>query len=594
MTIFSTDSILNDNSSADKLSTEQNSNLTLLSNKIPTNAKESDKSAVEDLLRRRPVYLQMWNELSTDRVFQKFYSDDFPADIRQVVIYYFDYYYGICPIFHPASFLCRLVSGKVDPILIDVMRARTARVISKHTGRNMDVGAIIDNINKQLLDDTEYPTVDSIQAIVLMATLSGGECRFMSYNSLASLVSSMVGKLGWHVVDLKNYDRDSMAWHQWVDLEVKRRVFWLAYQMDAYQALLCDRPMTISDSRIYTSLPKSDHTWDDINLPRIANWPIDCAANMTKEMAIENGTLSYALKAIVTFASHFSHLNTLLWDIKQMTQYSDAANNCVIDVIGTRPMVSKLVIEESLFEYPPFVAMHEKFVEWKKSLILADDLKELGQPLQHFTQFGSLRHRQFMLRMRFFCLYCYHVVSMLLLHLANRQSFFQKKPQKKKSTSDSGRKNVRTKKRSDIRYFLGPGYVDNTQLIREILSSSFSKTVNDSLLAEDVCQQSWDICLEAIDDMYAFIERNDDIPVERYDQVMQLGLFAALTVLIRHVCSKRRFGSSGQGNYRFGIAWSVRVMRGLWERLKDLGYTSGVAGMEELLRKMHVDEVMAT
>ncbi|KAJ2706517.1 hypothetical protein FB645_001525 [Coemansia sp. IMI 203386] len=582
MTSFSISSILNsDDVPDDKTVTSS----TQSSEEDPTLAAETHEPVKNDLLRNRPAFLQPWDELPTDEVFRKFYSDEFPAQIREVVTYYFDYYYSICPIFHPASFLCRLVSGKIDPILIDVMRARTARVISKHTGRKIDVDAIIEGINKQLLVDMEHLTVDSMRAIVLMTTLSGGECRFMSFNSLASLVSSMVGKLGWNVVDLRDYDKSSMMWHDWVNLEGKRRLFWIVYQLDAYQALLCDRPMSISNSRIYTTLPRSDHTWDDINLSRVAIWPVDCPTNETGDEAVQNGSLSYALSSIVTLASYYSQLNDLLWDIKRMARYSDAANNCTIDIVGMRHKSAKLVIKESLFEYPPFVAMHQKFVEWKKSLVLADQLKGLGQQFTHFTQFGSLKHRQFMLRMRLFCLYCYYVPSMLFLHLANRPSFFQQEPRVKPVGKDADK--------SDIHLFLGPGYTDNTQLIREILSTSFSTTINDSLLAEDVCQQSWDICLESIDDMYAFIERNDDVPVERYDQIMQISFFTSITVLIRHVCSKR-VRDGVQSDYRFDIAWSVRIMRGLWERLKKLGYVSGVAGMEALLQKMHVDQVVAT
>ncbi|KAJ1649330.1 hypothetical protein GGF38_006149, partial [Coemansia sp. RSA 25] len=64
---------------------------------------------------------------------RRFYSDQFPAETREVVIFYFEYFYGICPIFHPATFLCRLVCGSIDALLIDVMRAKTARLITKHT-----------------------------------------------------------------------------------------------------------------------------------------------------------------------------------------------------------------------------------------------------------------------------------------------------------------------------------------------------------------------------------------------------------------------------------------------------------------------------
>ncbi|KAJ2476143.1 hypothetical protein EV174_005025, partial [Coemansia sp. RSA 2320] len=198
-----------------------------------------------------PEYIRPWDErMSPAEAMRQFYSAQFPSETREVVIFYFEYFYGICPIFHPATFVCRLVCGSVDPLLLDVMRAKTARLITKHTGRPVDLDAIIEHINRRLLLDLESPSFDYVRAVVLMTTLSGGENKFMSYNSLVCLASSMVARLGWHTLDLGARDATSIPWLDWAELEARRRTFWIVYQLDSYQSLLADRPMSIGEDRV--------------------------------------------------------------------------------------------------------------------------------------------------------------------------------------------------------------------------------------------------------------------------------------------------------------------------------------------------------
>ncbi|KAJ2054393.1 hypothetical protein H4S04_000014 [Coemansia sp. S16] len=349
-------------------------------------------------------YLPRWDEkMSPGEAMRRFYSSQFPSETREVVIFYFEYFYGICPIFHPATFLCRLIHGSVDPLLIDVMRAKTARLITKYTGRRVDLDAIIENINRRLLLDLESPTFDYIRAVVLMTTLSGGECKFMSYNSLVCLACSMVTRLGWNSLDLCARDAKSIPWLEWAELETQRRTFWIVYQLDAYQALLADRPVSISDARLHTGTPGSDCTWDDISISQILHWPTRHLQSIDKATIINTGALSYTFIDVCDLTVLLSQINQFMWSIRQRTYAKQLP--CRGDLLSGmslfvdyEPDRKQPAVRSSLFELPRFRELHEALQAWCKRLVPADDLKGIGTTLGHFSQFGSLGHRQHQMR----------------------------------------------------------------------------------------------------------------------------------------------------------------------------------------------------
>ncbi|KAJ2741809.1 hypothetical protein H4S06_005825, partial [Coemansia sp. BCRC 34490] len=152
---------------------------------------------------------------SQERIFQRFFSDEIPEETRETVMYYFDYFYSICPIFHPAMFVRRLVEGKVESILLEAMRASAARIIMKKTGKTIDVDKLINQIYKRLILYVDRPTVDYVRTVVLMASLNGGEGNFLMYNSLTYLAVSLVTRLGWNAIDLENPEKHASSWEEW-------------------------------------------------------------------------------------------------------------------------------------------------------------------------------------------------------------------------------------------------------------------------------------------------------------------------------------------------------------------------------------------
>ncbi|KAJ2723679.1 hypothetical protein GGI07_002474 [Coemansia sp. Benny D115] len=201
-----------------------------------------------------------------DSEMEEFFSDRIDAETRDTVRYYFDFFYPLCPMFHPSMFIRRLVRGQVDPLLIDAMKAASARVVTKMTGRFVDGPALAHSVKQRILVQLETPTIDLVQVLVIMTLLSGSQGEYVSYNSLICLAASLVVRLGWHKLDLyKRPPPDN--WEDWVQLEVKRRVFWLVYQTDSYQAMLTGRPMSIAEDSVYVSAPCSDYEWDVIMHP---------------------------------------------------------------------------------------------------------------------------------------------------------------------------------------------------------------------------------------------------------------------------------------------------------------------------------------
>ncbi|KAJ2460433.1 hypothetical protein GGF42_000837, partial [Coemansia sp. RSA 2424] len=525
-------------------------------------------------------------------IMRRFYSAEVSQDTRDTIIYYLDYFYGVCPIFHPATLVRRVVYGEVDPLLIQAMRASAARVITKNTGKYVDVDKAIEDVQQKLLLGLDSPSLDFVRAVVLLASLKGGECKFMSYNSLSCLASSLVTRLGWHTIDLAN-DKADMSWDDWINTELKRRTFWVAYEIDSYLGLLSDRPMTISESRLYVSAPRSDHTWDDISVLEAANWPARYQTDMPASKVLETG---YVLQTFVegcSLTALTSRINTFLWDAKISFSEHSLAGACIpklrfLQVPSIVPMQRPTRLA-SLFEYPRFVELDRMLSSWRENLVRADDMKHLWKPEHCFATFGSLEHRHFIMRIRYFCLYAYSVPLLHILHFANRPSFFGHGAESGKDADSLP---------SPASSLAAADSIENAA-IREMLSSAFSDLLNDGILAYDIVDESWSICLEAVHDIIAFIDRNSDIPLDRCDQVMPFCLFTSMTVLIRQIrrCRKdieaRQESHSKDGIHaaHAELSKNVGALRRLWAMLKGLDLIWRTDGMELLLRTMQVEEV---
>ncbi|KAJ2848681.1 hypothetical protein GGI22_005685, partial [Coemansia erecta] len=453
-----------------------------------------------------------------ESVLQAFHSDSVAEDTQLAVAYYFDYMYPRIPIFHPATLVRRIVLGQVDPLLIDAIKASTARVINQKTGQRLDAEEMTRSVRERLLAGLDTPTVDYVQAVVLTAAVVGGQSKFFAYNSLTYLASSLVTRLGWHTLDLEKRPDDAASWDEWVGLELKRRTFWAVYQLDSYQGLLADRPMTIDASRIYVAVPGSDPTWDDVTVPQILHWPTRHQRTMQKSVLIRTAALSYTFVELSSMLAIVARMNSFFWKVRvhvtvRIRGTAQATDLKYLNAPPPPQLDAATDVVQSLFEYREFEGLHEMLSRWRSDLVLAEDMKpHVCTPMTSFAQFGSTENRRYAMRIRYFSLRCYSAAIMLLLHLANRPSFFNPQRQRARSMST---------------LFGSMAVADSEEdsVLRAMMSIAFSEMLNDGILFYDVVPESWALCIQETYDLMDHLDKNSDIPIDRCDASISFCLF---------------------------------------------------------------------
>ncbi|KAJ2713210.1 hypothetical protein H4R19_002368 [Coemansia spiralis] len=529
---------------------------------------------------------------SIDDVLSRFYSDEVPEETRNTVVYYFGYFYAICPIFHPASFIRRVVANDVDPILIDSMRASAARMINKYTDTSVDLDPLIEEIEQRLLGYMGEPNLDYVRAVTIMASLNGGECRFMMYNALACLAVSLVTRLGWHMLDAQPV-RTDVAWDDWVNLEIKRRTFYIVFMIDGYLSLVSDRSMTLPSARIMTRPPGSAASWDDMAVQRLDDQlPTFFNARQPAADLIKSAALVYSCFELASLSAIMARINDFLWRAKiALSTYAhgDDFKPSIKYLKGYAPTLSQIQLPiHSLFAFDEFRQLHEDLMEWRRRLLDTGNLQAWASPDLHLSRFGSRQHRLQLMRARYFCLHTYSTPVLHCMHLTNRPSYFETQLRNRVFAEVPGAAAA-----------LAQTDVPENKFIYEILSSVFADRLNLGLLAYDVAEDSWRICVESVYELVRLLDRHRDIPLERYDQVMPFCLLTSLTVLIRNARMCRRKIEDANGavsealdTVRQDLTQSTVAMRRLWAVLGDLNDVWRISGIEYLLRMMQIEEVV--
>ncbi|KAJ2794472.1 hypothetical protein H4S07_006748, partial [Coemansia furcata] len=347
------------------------------------------------------------------------------------------------------------------------------------------------------------------------------------------------------------------SWDEWVELEVRRRVFWLVYQTDSYQAMLTGRPMSIAEDSVFVSAPCSDYEWDVVTAvipptqppaqPLMRTTPPVTSRNRRSSRSssasssavqslrvdqtaiVATGAFSYSFMALCELTAIIARMNTFLCDAKSGRLTAGDLRDGpfpAVDFLGPAPPTGSLVhpvmrTVALLSEYPAFVDLDERLEEWKRNLLLPEDLRDDATAAADITYFGNADHRRFMMRVRYFCLHCYYVPITLFLHQSNRPSFFSEYEHS-----------------LDERLAMRPTPPEDEEAmadatLRQMLSMAFASTWNEGLLAYDVDDRSWRVCLLAAHGLSEHLERNADFPLERFDQVIPFCIFMSVSVLIR-------------------------------------------------------------
>ncbi|KAJ2491572.1 hypothetical protein GGI11_009127, partial [Coemansia sp. RSA 2049] len=228
----------------------------------------------------------------------------------------------------------------------------------------------------------------------------------------------------------------------------------------------------------------------------------------TKDNIVEKASLSHAFQDLCNVATIAANVNEFLWNFGISLKTTSTSDDLTPNIKYLR-RPDKHVLRfktpvTSAFEFDEFRRLHNAVKDWQDGIIRAEDLKMDIELENQFTEFGSKSHRLCVMRWRYFCLYGYAVSLYFILHLSNRPSFFSKPAEKE---SDDQTPNPTAENVED-------------DAIRGLLTGVFSKPMYDNFLAYDVVKDSWDLCLEAVFNYVKFLDRNADIPLERYDQVM--------------------------------------------------------------------------
>ncbi|KAJ2157122.1 hypothetical protein GGF46_004726 [Coemansia sp. RSA 552] len=585
-----------------------------------------------------------------DQDMRDFFSDKVDGETREAVRFYFDYFYPLSPMFHPSMFIRRLVHGQVDPLLIDTIKATTARVITQKTGRVVDGKALAESVKARMLGQLENPTVDLVRTIVAMTLHAGSIGEHVSYNSLICLAASLVVRLGWHQLDL--YRRPAPgSWDEWVSLEVKRRLFWLVYQIDSYQALLTGRPMSVAEDSVYVSAPCSDYEWDAMHInrrtiPGKGNESLSRSSSaqaqpqrssrsssgsgtslpslrVSANEIVATGAFSYSFMALCELTAILAQINSFLRDAKASRPSllvtplgsNGSAPFPAVDFMtaaGTSGNTGSLVYPilrtvSVLSEYPAFAEIDERLQEWHRSLLMPEDLRDDATEAGDISYFGTADHRRFMMRVRYFCLHCYYTPIAIFLHQSNRRSFFTEYEQpleerlaktRTKATNSPQAGQVPTEASmtsEDI------SAMESDRQLREMLNMAFASTWNEGLLAYDIEESSWKVCVQSSKDLSEHLRRNDDFPLDRFDQVIPFCIFMSVSVLIRQVRMCSRILSEqeeqklevmgGRAAVMAERAHCVEYIKHQWTTLQALSALWDVDGLEQLLKSMQLDEV---
>ncbi|KAJ1795462.1 hypothetical protein LPJ59_004331 [Coemansia sp. RSA 2399] len=202
---------------------------------------------------------------------------------------------------------------------------------------------------------------------------------------------------------------------------------------------------------------------------------------------------------------------------------------------------------------------------------------------------------------------------MLLLHLANRPSFFN--PQRQ-----------RARNMSTLFGSMAVAESEEDGVLRAMMSIAFSEMLNDGILFYDVVPESWALCIQETYDLMDHLDKNSDIPIDRCDASISFCLFMSITVLIRNVricrqkaeqleqttTSTAASSPSADGDdepqpqqqqqhkhqrmqeivrLKDELFKSANTLRRMWNMLKNLGFMWTIEGMEQLLRTMQVEEI---
>ncbi|KAJ2495807.1 hypothetical protein GGH96_006238 [Coemansia sp. RSA 1972] len=529
-------------------------------------------------------------------------------ELREAVVAYYAYFYGFCPILHPSTLLRKVVEGTLDPLLDDSLRATTSMFVSKKLGRKIDADTLFSRLVTAITIRSEAPSIDEVCAFQLASIGVSGVRGFVCFDTLKSAVTSLLVQLNWHELDRYESLGAAASWEEWVEAEVKRRVFWINYKIDSHHASIAGRPPVIDEEKVFVRAPCSDAEWDELSREIFVKncccdeseervpypdgpWNASPESSSDEDSSDEpraseprrltpcrsmaegvQEELSRSFRLITPYESFMARISTLQRDAKALhvQRTSIGSGDAAISLLG---------------EWPEFKRYDNEIRKWRAEQVVASALRDPSLPPWHASFFGNIRHRIFLVRVRYYSINIYAPGVTIILHSANRRTFFTEAQQ---SFAQSSRDNSTSPR-------LEPHTEDiaGDEQIARILNQTFGPTWCQGLVATDIEPESWALCVECAHELAECLRKNDDIPLEFLDMVIPLFLFVGITVLLRQIrrCQSMLSANDTDGEWDVELERCLRDAHGLWRAIRSMGSVWRIDGISKLLSSMHIDEV---
>ncbi|ORX71452.1 hypothetical protein DL89DRAFT_266475 [Linderina pennispora] len=487
---------------------------------------------------------------SVGDLLDQFYSDKVCAETREAIITFFDIHYAKLPIFHPST-LIPLSSYNMSGYTID-----TEKLVTSVKSRI-------------LLCMDEEPSLEVMQAMVVMSLLEIFRERHYSLAALLNATIGLIIQLKWNEIDLYKTKKPE-TWAEWVEMETKRRVFWAVFQFDNLVSITDGGHSTsIPESVIFVRAPCMDTEWNDIDF---ADYTPKCRqpAEDTEPTDLVLLTETRTVVSGAIWAPNNCRIVRFLWDAKTGVYDRDKYG------LSERPFPAANFLEKlpskGILAYPirrkaRLISEYPEFQKYSDRLCTF-----YTQFMDRASEEGCLRNTmygQFPVRVRYLVLQCFVCASFF--------AEFDCPPemQPESMSPDDLRKRLLLKKR-------------------------FGATWSQSLLANDIEPESWKVCVEYAHKLARFIERNSDLPHTRITYASAQCLFIVSSVLLRQINICKTALGTGRDSQMSLEEWQeelercVEETRVLWRKLQGFNLIWTTTDMTDMLLSMDIAKATTT
>ncbi|KAJ1950405.1 hypothetical protein FBU59_000700 [Linderina macrospora] len=542
---------------------------------------------------------------SAGDLLDQFYSDKVCTETREAIITFFDIHYAKLPIFHPSTFIRSVVDHTVNPLLIDAIKALSSHNMS---GCNINTEKLVASLKSRvLLCMDEQPSLEAVQAMVIMTLLEIFRERHYSLAVLLHATIGLIIQLKWHEIDLYK-TKTPETWAEWVEMETKRRVFWAVFQFDNLVSITQGGHSTIiPESIIFVRAPCMDTEWNDVDFASYTpesqiQQPMKTAKDAehmdaetsiipsepaTEIRVVVNGAMSHSYAKIIELGSNNCRIVRFLWDAKagmhDVDKYAlserpfPAAN--FLEKLPSKGILAYPICRKArlISEYPEFQKYSDRLRRLYKQI----------QPPERSTDkrsgegcFRSAMCSQFPVRIRYLMLQCFVCAVLILLHSSNRLSFFTE---------------------FDDPPEMHPDDMNPDELRRiSLFKTRFGATWSQSLLAKDIEPESWKICVKYAHKLARFIEHNSDLPYDRITYASAQCMFIVLSVLLRQINMCTAALAAGDDSQMSLREWQeerdrcVEETQVVWKKLKEFNTIWTITDMTELMKSLDIDNATTT